>query len=208
MYIKIRKMDYSMKISWVWMGIYALFMIIAMFNYPNYNKFDQTLSKLGARWPSSLYFSLGMIIGVLTISWLLILIKDDVITLFPSKRRQFQIIGVIYSFMIVCMIGVVIFPSAGVTSDIHDLIAVTLFILMAVATSWVSSIARSTLPEWNKYISFLGYACSISVVVLGLLLIFWEFGPLVQKITVIEFNIWVLLVVYEFKRYATRGQWI
>ena len=198
-------METSMKISWVGMGIYALFMIIAMFNYPNYNQFDQTLSKLGARWPSSLYFSLGIIIGAFIIIWLLILIKDDVFTLFPRKRRKFRIIGIIIAFMVICMIGVVIFPSVGVTSDIHDVIAVTLFILMAIVTSWVSSIARSSIQEWNKYISFLGYACSISVIILGLLLIFWEFGPLVQKITVVEFNIWSLLVVYEFKRHVVIG---
>jgi len=195
-----------MKISWLGMGIYTLLMIVAMINYPNYNQFDQTLSKLGARWPSSLYFSLGIIIGALTITWLLIVIKDDAITLFPSKKRQFQIIGSIFTFMVICMIGIVIFPSAGITSDIHDVIAVTLFIMMAIVTSWVSLIARSSLPEWNKYISFLGYACSTSVIILGLLMIFWEFGPLVQKITVIEFNIWVLLVVYEFKQYIARGQ--
>jgi len=205
MYNKIRKMDYSMQISWVGMGIYTLFMIIAMFNYPNYNQFDQTLSKLGALWPSSLYFSLGIITGAFTISWLLILIKDDIITLFPSKRKQFQIIGAMFTFIVICMIGIVIFPSAGVTSDIHDIIAVTLFIVMAVATSWVSLIARSSLPEWNKYISFLGYAISISVVILGLLLIFWEYGPLIQKITVLEFNIWVILVIYEFNQLSNRG---
>ena len=198
-------MDNSIKIGWVGMGIYALLMIIAMFNYPNYNQFDQTLSKLGARWPSSLYFSLGIIIGAFIIIWLLILIKDDVFTLFPRKRRKFRIIGIIIAFMVICMIGVVIFPSVGVTSDIHDVIAVTLFILMAIVTSWVSSIARSSIQEWNKYISFLGYACSISVIILGLLLIFWEFGPLVQKITVVEFNIWSLLVVYEFKRHVVIG---
>lgn len=198
-------MDNSIKIGWVGMGIYALLMIIAMFNYPNYNQFDQTLSKLGARWPSSLYFSLGIIIGAFIIIWLLILIKDDVFTLFPRKRRKFRIIGIIIAFMVICMIGVVIFPSVGVTSDIHDVIAVTLFILMAIVTSWVSSIARSSIQEWNKYISFLGYACSISVTILGLLLIFWEFGPLVQKITVVEFNIWSLLVVYEFKRHVVIG---
>jgi len=202
---KIQNMDNSIKIGWVGMGIYALLMIIAMFNYPNYNQFDQTLSKLGARWPSSLYFSLGIIIGAFIIIWLLILIKDDVFTLFPRKRRKFRIIGIIIAFMVICMIGVVIFPSVGVTSDIHDVIAVTLFILMAIVTSWVSSIARSSIQEWNKYISFLGYACSISVTILGLLLIFWEFGPLVQKITVVEFNIWSLLVVYEFKRHVVIG---
>ncbi len=206
MYNTIRKMNYSMKIGLVGMGIYAFFLIIAMFNYPNYNQFDQTLSKLGARWPSSLYFSLGMIIGTLTLGWLFISIKDDIIQLFPRKRKQLKIIGAIFTFMIICMFGIVIFPSTGVTSDIHDVIAVTLFIMMAVVTSWVSLIAGSSLPEWKKYISFLGYACSISVVILGLLLIFWEYGPLVQKFTVLEFNIWVILVVYEFKHSMARDK--
>jgi len=206
MYNRIRKMDFSMKISWLGLGIYGLLMVIAMLTYPNYNQFDQTLSKLANRWPSSLYFSLGMIIGALTLTWILIIIKDDITTLFPSKRKQFQIIGFLSALMIIFMIGIVFFPSSGVTSDIHDVIAITLFIMMAVVTSWVSLIARSLLPGWNKYISYLGYACSVSVVVLGILLALWEFGPLVQKITVLEFNIWVILVVYEFKKYVARSQ--
>ena len=38
MYTKIREINGSMKIGWLGMGIYTLFMIIAMFNYPNYNQ--------------------------------------------------------------------------------------------------------------------------------------------------------------------------
>ena len=206
MFDRIRDIDISMKISWLGLGIYGLLMIIAMIIYPNYNQIDQTLSKLGTIWPSSLFFSLGMIIGALTIAWLMLLLKEDIQTLFPAKRKQFQIIEVLFTLMVIFMIGIVFFPSSGVTSDIHDVIAITLFIMMAVVTSWVSVIARSSLPGWNKYISYLGYACSVSVVVLGILLALWEFGPLVQKITVLEFNIWVILVVYEFKKYVARSQ--
>jgi hypothetical protein len=203
---RIREIDISMKISWLGLGIYGLLMITAMIVYPNYNQFEQTLSKLGTLWPSSLFFSLGMIIAALTIAWLVLLMKDDIQTLFPAKKKQFQIIGILFTLMIIFMIGIVFFPSSGATSDIHDVIAITLFILMAIVTSWVSVIAGSSLLGWNKYISYLGYACSVSVVILGFLLVFWEFGPLVQKITVAEFNIWIVLVVYEFKQYVARGQ--
>lgn len=206
MYNRIRSMDVSMKISWIGFGIYGSFMIMAMLTYPNYNQIDQTLSKLGTRWPSSLFFSLGMIIGASTICWILILIRDDIHTLFPDKRRNFQVIGLLFAFMVIFMIGIVIYPSSGETSNFHDIIAITLFIIMAIVTSWVSLIAEYSLPGWKKYISYLGYACSISVIILGVLLALWEFGPLVQKITVLEFNIWVILVLYEFKKYAAKNQ--
>ncbi len=206
MYDRIRNTDFSMKISWLGFSIYGLLMTIAMIIYPNYNQIDQTLSKLGTLWPSSLFFSLGMIIAALTIAWLLLLMRDDIYTLFPNKKTQFQVIGFLFTLMIIFMIGIVFFPSSGVTSDIHDVIAITLFIMMGVVTSWVSVIAGSSLSWWNKYISYLGYACSISVVILGILLVFWEFGPLVQKITVAEFNIWIILVVYEFKQHLARAQ--
>jgi hypothetical protein len=206
MYRKIESMNSSLKIGLVGMGVYALLMIIAMFNYPNYDQFNQTLSKLGARWPSSLYFSLGLIVGAITTVWILILLKDDVIALFPNKKWQFRAIGILFAVLIIFMLGIVIFPSIGVTSDIHDVIAVSLFIIMAIITTWVSIIAGSSLPKWNRVISNLGYSCSISVILMGLLLIYWEFGALMQRITILEFNIWIILIAHEFKRYAANNQ--
>jgi ABC-type Fe3+ transport system permease subunit len=101
--------------------------------------------------------------------------------------------------MITGIVGIVIFPSKGNTSDIHDLIAVIVFLLMGIITGWMSSRSKAAIPDWNNSISYLGYSCSVSVVILAFLLLFWEYGPFIQKVTVILFNLWIVLIVYELE---------
>ena len=197
------KLSSTMKVVIAGIGSTGFFLFVAMALYPNYNQFDQTISKLGNIWPSSFFFSLALLIEAITLSYLLSKLKDDILILFKEQRRNFAIIYILYNVMILCLIGVVVFPSKGATSDIHDVIAVTLFIIMAITTSWISSIAENTLENWKKPISYLGYVCSLSVIILGFLLTFGEFGPLIQKITVLLFNVWIILTVYEFEKYST-----
>ena len=200
--IKSIKISNTLKLVLAGLGLTLLFLLVAMALYPNYSQFEQTISKLGNIWPSSFFFSLAILIEAVTLSYLLSKIKDDIIRLFKEQIREFAIIYLLYNVMIFCMIGVVIFPSKAATSDIHDVIAVMLFILMAIATFWVSSITKSTLKNWNRGISHLGYVCALSVIILGLLLTFGEFGPVVQKITVVLFNIWIMLTVYELQKHS------
>ena len=197
------KLSSTMKVVIAGIGSTGFFLFVAMALYPNYNQFDQTISKLGNIWPSSFFFSLALLIEAITLSYLLSKLKDDILILFKEQRRNFAIIYILYNVMILCLIGVVVFHSKGATSDIHDVIAVTLFIIMAITTSWISSIAENTLENWKKPISYLGYVCSLSVIILGFLLTFGEFGPLIQKITVLLFNVWIILTVYEFEKYST-----
>ncbi|MHA1994587.1 MAG: DUF998 domain-containing protein [Candidatus Hodarchaeales archaeon] len=183
-------------------GLTGIFLLVAMALYPNYNQFDQTISKLGTQSPSSFFFSLALLIQVVTFSYLLSKLKNDNLNLFKEYKREFATIYIMYNLMIFCLIGVVIFPSKGTTSDIHDIVAIILFLLMAIATFWVSTITKSELENWNKSISYLGYLCSISVVILGFLLTFGEFGPVIQKITVVLFNGWVIMTVYELQKHS------
>ncbi len=183
-------------------GLTGIFLLVAMALYPNYNQFDQTISKLGTQSPSSFFFSLALLIQVVTFSYLLSKLKNDNLNLFKEYKREFAIIYIMYNLMIFCLIGVVIFPSKGTTADIHDIVAIILFLLMAIATSWVSTITKSGLENWNKSISYLGYLCSFSVVILGFLLAFGEFGPVIQKITVVLFNGWVIMTVYELQKHS------
>jgi hypothetical protein len=172
-----------------------------MLLYPNYNQFDLTLSKLGTKYPSLLFFNAAMVINALTSCYVLIILRKDIEFMFNGQKREVKTIIIMYSIMIVCMIGIIIFPSSGVTSDIHTIIAVILFFSMAIATSWFSSIAKAVIPKWNENISNLGYVCAISVIFLALFLAFWEFGPFIQKITVTLFTIWVVLTVYELQKH-------
>ena len=151
------KLSSTMKVVIAGIGSTGFFLFVAMALYPNYNQFDQTISKLGNIWPSSFFFSLALLIEAITLSYLLSKLKDDILILFKEQRRNFAIIYILYNVMILCLIGVVVFPSKGATSDIHDVIAVTLFIIMAITTSWISSIAENTLENWKKPISYLGY---------------------------------------------------
>lgn len=194
-----KKMTRSIKIALVGFIINASCLLLAMIFYPNYNQFDLTISKLGTKWPSSLFFNIGMLIGAVTLLFLLFKIQGDIQDLFEEQIKEFQVIFFLYIVMILCIVGVVIFPSKGVTSVIHFLIALVLFILMAIATAWVSSLTKTVLSDWNAWISYLGYSCSTSVVILAFLLAFWEFGPFVQKITVLLFVIWVILTVYDIE---------
>ncbi len=183
------------------LGTTGVLLIIAMALYPNYNQLEQTISKLGNIWPSSLFFSLALLVEVVTLSYLLSKLKRNMPILLNEYKTHLTLIYLLYSAMNLCIIGVVIFPSKGVTSDIHDIIAVTLFLLMAIATSWVSSILKSGLNDWNRNVTYLGYACTILVIILGYLMAFGEFGPVIQKITVFLFSCWVFLMVYEFQKY-------
>ena len=199
-------MSRSLKIALVGFIINASCILVSMTYYPNYNQFDLTLSRLGNKWPSSLYFNIGMIIGAVTLLFLLFKIRNDIQVLFEKHAKEFQIIFFLYIVMILCIVGVVIFPSKGATSVIHFLIALVLFISMAIATAWVSSLTKTVLFDWNPWISYLGYSCSISVVILAFLLAFWEFGPFVQKITVLLFFIWVILTVYDLENIQKQAQ--
>ena len=188
----------SLKIALVGFIINASCLLIAMMFYLNYNQFDLTISKLGTKWPSSLFFNIGMLIGAVTLLFLLFKIQGDIQDLFEEQIKEFQVIFFLYMVMILCIVGVVIFPSKGVTSVIHFLIALVLFISMAITTAWVSSLTK-VLPDWNAWISYLGYSCSFSVLILAFLLAFWELGPFVQKITLFLFFLWVILTVYDLE---------
>ncbi|MHA1976683.1 MAG: DUF998 domain-containing protein [Candidatus Hodarchaeales archaeon] len=196
------KMSSMLKLVITGFGLTVVLLLIAMALYPGYNQFEQTISKLGNLWPSSFFFSLALLIEAVTFSYILSKLKTDILNLFKEQIRKFVIIYILDNIMILCLIGVVVFPSKGATSEIHDVIAVTLFLIMAITSTWVSSIADSTLKNWKKPISYLGYVCSLLVFLLGFLLLFGEFGPIIQKITVILFNIWVVLLVYEFQEYS------
>jgi hypothetical protein len=182
------------------MTIYYIFIAIAMLNFPNYDPLTMTISMLGTKSSSSFFFTIGILVVVGTMFYLLVILSPIIQDLFHNQIRKFKWIFVIYSSMLICFIGVVIFPSSGNTSTIHYIIAVALFILMAVGTSWTSKLAHQVLPNWNKRISELGYICSASVVSLFFLLLVWEYGPFMQKITIILFNIWVIVTTYEFQK--------
>ncbi|MHA2055845.1 MAG: DUF998 domain-containing protein, partial [Candidatus Hodarchaeales archaeon] len=161
----------SLKLAIIGMTIYYIFIAIAMLNFPNYDPLTMTISMLGTKSSSSFFFTIGILVVVGTMFYLLVILSPIIQDLFHNQIRKFKWIFVIYSSMLICFIGVVIFPSSGNTSTIHYIIAVALFILMAVGTSWTSKLAHQVLPNWNKRISELGYICSASVVSLFFLLL-------------------------------------
>ncbi len=199
------KVSNTLKIVITGLGSTAILLIIAMALYPNYNQLELTISKLGNIWPSSFFFSLALLIEASTLTYILSKVKRGALILFKEHKQDMLINYILYNIMILCIIGVVIFPSQGATSDIHDAIAITLFILMAITTTWISSIANAELEAWNKNVSYLGYICSISVVILGYLLAFGVLGPLIQKLTVVLFSVWVILMVYALQKYSIFG---
>jgi hypothetical protein len=195
------KLSKTLKLVSAGLSSSGLLLLIAMAVYPNYNQIEQTISKLGNLWPSSFFFSVALLIEVVTLIYLLFKLKTGLPNLLTDHKQKLKLIFLLFILMNLCMIGVVIFPSKGATSDIHDAIAISLFISMAIGTSWTSSITSSGLKNWNKYVSYLGYICSISVLILGYLLAFGEFGPIFQKITVVLFTCWVIMMVYELQKY-------
>ena len=195
----IYSMSLSLKVAIVGWFIYYIFIIIAILNFPEYNFFTMTLSKLGAHESSSFFFSVGTLIAVVTMIYIMFILSPTISNLFKKQIHEFKIILIIFSIMLLCLIGVVIFPSMGNTATIHYIIAVTLFIMMAFGTAWTSKLAAQEIPSWNSNISNLGYLCSISVVILAFLLWFWEYGPFIQKTTIFLFNSWVVGITYGFQ---------
>lgn len=175
------------------------FFILAMMVSPEYDILTKTLSKLGTMWPGTIFFSSGLLIGAIGSFILLIQVTRNMNEVVDeSQKRNVQRNYYISLLMIICMIGVVIFPSAGITSDIHDIIAITLFICMGIITTWLSRIME-TYERWDNRISYLGYSCTISVIILGLLLDTWEYGPFIQKIPVLIYFFWLPLINNEVK---------
>jgi len=172
-----------------------LFFVLAMLFYPDYNQVEQTLSKLVTKWPAAGFFNIAIIFGILSAMLVAYILNKELQKITNVRNSHRLFITTIFTLIPLFMFGVLLFPSMGETSDIHDLIAVLLFIFMGIGTFTTSYISEHNIEGWNKLITYLGYIIPILVVILGYLLSFGEYGPVVQKITVLLFDAWCLLTI-------------
>lgn len=148
------------------------FTALAVLNYANYSFAGQFLSELGIGENSAFWFNFGlMVAGVLFAVFF---------AGFFKKAKAVSMLGILAS---IALIGVGVFP---LTQEfLHDL-SVGLFFAFAGLAVLVFSLRR--LRE-SKLLSLLGFAVFASVLALFALGL-----PLVQKLSVALFLLWVLIV--------------
>ncbi|MHA1974262.1 MAG: DUF998 domain-containing protein [Candidatus Hodarchaeales archaeon] len=175
----------------------VFFFLLAMLIYPGYNQFEQTISKLVTKWPAALFFNIALVFGILSSIIVVYIFNKELQTINTVKNNQRLLILIVFALIPVFMLGVLVFPSMGDTSDVHDFFAVLLFIFMGIGTSILSRILSTHIEAWKKSITYLGYSIPVLVVILGYLLSFAEYGPIVQKITVLLFDTWCLWTIND-----------
>lgn len=204
MFIPRKKFDNKLVLlSYFTIFVFIILIFIAMILYDNYQVASQTLSKLGAKYPSMIFFSLALLLSCISTA---ILSSNIVYILYSKKTITEKKATRIMIFLIIflcCMVGVVIFPSTtGIISFIHDSVAVTLFVCMTFATGIISSNLFKDKLTYNskvEYSAYLGFITCLSALIYALVNPFFEFSPIFQKITVILFMIWLPLTHYNLK---------
>ncbi len=150
------------------LAYFVLGTILAMILYPNYDFFGQFLSALGVSKWGFLFNSAVVSIGISTM-FLYATIAHD-LWLRPVRPSFFLFVALLFgSFSGILLIGVGIFVASGNTSDIHDLFAISFFlVLMLLTLFFVIGLVRSPLfKDGNTKIglTLFGFTISLSIAV-------------------------------------------
>ncbi|MHA1168934.1 MAG: DUF998 domain-containing protein [Candidatus Hodarchaeales archaeon] len=169
--------------------------------YQGYDIFDQTLSKLGARPGSGLYFNAGLVIT----GFLFIPFYYSVHEWLPKENRSLMItrslLGVAGA---IALIGVGLVPDVSGLETAHNIIAFTFFLLTSLAILIVSN-ELNTQELIEPAYTWLGYACVGSALFYAIISIPFDV-PILQKVTVAFYLAWVVVISFKVRSESSAGE--
>ena len=151
--------------------IFLIFTAIAVLNYSNYNFTGQYLSELGIGPASAIWFNTGLILTGLILA---------IYFLFNFKSTE-KITGTLSGLS---LMGVGIFPMN--IEPAHTLTA-ALFFALAGITALTYSIQNQ---KHSPRVRLFGF----SFVLMDLIFLILNKNPVLQKITVVTFGIWIIVI--------------
>ncbi|MHA2298523.1 MAG: DUF998 domain-containing protein [Candidatus Hodarchaeales archaeon] len=164
------------------------FTLVAFFSYPGYDVLGQTLSKLGARPGTGIFFNVGVIISGL----LFIPFYHSIHLRFSHERRYlagFRLLTGVLGAIFLITVGV--FPDVPGLEVIHIIVAFLFFLFSSIAMLLLSY--EIIKYKWlEPFYGWLGVVCFGATLFHGLTSVVGQ-NPISQKITVIIYLIWVIL---------------
>lgn len=161
-----------------------VFTISAILLTPEYNMASQFLSELGVGGLAAHIFNLGLVIA--GVSFTLFFLSLRALTDETKVGFIGRILGVDSS---VALIGVGVFPLTQ--SILHTLFAFAFFVLTGASILLLSIYFLK--HSFKKILPVVGFAAIVVYIVFGFT-VCSSIGPIMQKLTVLIFGVWILLL--------------